>query len=926
MRCTTRLALALLSAGAAAGCSPAAPAAPPAPAPASWTPALDVSTRVTAEFTLTVDTRHAALATARREPQEGPAVVRGGGEAWRAVARAKALPVRPELRWVDVYFTSTSTLGVVDLELDVTATASVVDLTLDPLATAPLSAALRVGGVGPEGVAHVALGVPVAPRPVELSLRLRGRTTTRRVASSGPIQVTPQGDEVWLAVPDGDRVVVLDAAADRRLAEVVVPGRPTSVALGGAGDRVLVASADANTVTVIARESRQIVQVLTEADGLGRDLRHVVASSDGARAYASAYVGDSVAVLERGGDDRYRVVGVVPVGRRPTGLSLTAHGDTLLVAHHLPRGPIDDNEAWLSVIDTAALTVHHEAVLRDDSNLLESRCLAERFGARPEEVVFEGSFTQLSGVFLDPGGVRAWAPSLRFAPLPVWEVPPGLALPGVVRARFTPPFIAFFDARRPEAVAPELHPGVLDPPDVDLAYLRCARLAYANESPSKQDLPGEPDAQTTTGVATPAGATGLEETGLGRFIGFTRGGRRALHLSHVADELAVFDAATQHPVSRRHLLLSGNNPLGLAVSPDGRRAWVVYENSPFVSVLDLSAYADPTALPEPSWVPFELRRIPGLLANSTLTQTTLVRFVAGVPELPAIRELAQITVLDRDPLSPAARRGKILFSSSSPTKYPQLSLSPQTACASCHPDGGHDGSGWATMEGERRTVTLRGGVAGRGWLHQSATHVNAEEFVDTVVSERLGGTLDDEDTRALALHLARGIPHLQRPRVDPALAARGAATFAQRCAGCHAGPAATSGAPSEGDPWGGGEGREPGLYDLGTASSDMRLILPRLFTNLFPSPTKELFVALRGDRALGPDDVVQRTLGFRARPPRARGQLKAVSLAGAWDHVLYYHDARHTSLEAAVADMGQRLGAPLTEAEVAELSAYLKTL
>jgi cytochrome c peroxidase len=224
-------------------------------------------------------------------------------------------------------------------------------------------------------------------------------------------------------------------------------------------------------------------------------------------------------------------------------------------------------------------------------------------------------------------------------------------------------------------------------------------------------------------------------------------------------------------------------------------------------------------------------------------------------------------------------------------------------------------------------VSLRGGVGGRGWLHQSATHQNALEFVDLVTRERLGGAgLAPEDATALARYLAWGIPRLQSPAVVEDRARRGQELFAARCAGCHRGPALTSGNPDPDDPYGGGAASGPALFDVGTAADDMKLILPRTFSQLLRQPARDLYAAVRGDRALGQDDMVQQVLQFRRRPERPRGMFRAPGLVNVWDNVLFFHDGRYTSLEQVLQHLDRHLALGLGRDERRDLIEYLKTL
>jgi cytochrome c peroxidase len=277
-------------------------------------------------------------------------------------------------------------------------------------------------------------------------------------------------------------------------------------------------------------------------------------------------------------------------------------------------------------------------------------------------------------------------------------------------------------------------------------------------------------------------------------------------------------------------------------------------------------------------------------------------------------------------MDPVLRRGRILFDSSNTEKYPELSASTMTSCASCHPDGGTDGSAWSTMEGERRTMALWGGVRGRGWLHASGTHRDIREFAEIIVAERLGGDPSPADLDALATYVADGIPKLQSPVVDEALAARGQELFATHCERCHAGEAGTSGRPDPADRWSGGDEAGPLVFDVGTATSDAGVSFPQFFESLFGEREAEILALVRGDRDLGPGDPLEQLLDFRPRPERKAGQLKAPALTNVWHNALFFHDGRFDDLEDVVEYFDEHLSLGLSSEEKDALVEYLRTL
>ena len=861
------------------------------------------------------------------EPKFDTLKVEGASERMRVRTALKRLPARPGFFELDLFVENTSRVTLRDVSLAGNGAVPFADLSDDPFVAIGESRPVPLGSLGPEGLGRARLLVAAPTQPSSLEITLAAATTKRVATSSSTLAVAPDG-EVWATVPDADAVAVIDSATDSRVALVAVEGRPSSAAMTPDGQFVLVTSTAANRVSVIERSSRKVVQSLGEADGIGREPRHVVVAPDGGHAFVSAYVDDTITSLQRRRSG-FSVEKVTRVGRRPAGMAIGPDGQTLLVAHFLPRGPVVQNEGWVTALRTEPLEVAQEIGLEDPFNTDKAACLGKVFGVSASRVSTEAVPTQLAGVFLDPGGRTGWVPGTRVpGAIIVWERGPkseDLGLFGSAKtAELAAPFLFLLDARRSASVRPDPFLGVLDPPDVNLEYVTCAKLPHAIEMISRDLIPSAPGEQVNRGAAFPSGTTALTDLGIPRAVAFSRGGRRALVLSFMSDELAVIDAVTEHATTQRHFALGGSNPTGLVTTPDGRKAYVTYENSLFASVVDLSAYAD--TLPPPSFVPYVFRDVPDFSsAPGALTRKRVVRRITDVPERPPLRELTSIPLVDSDPLPPQLRRGKVLFSSANPEKLPTLTASRLGGCATCHPGGGNDGTLWGTMEGERRTLSLYGGVAGRGWLHASGTHQNIDEFVRTVSRERLGATLSEEDVAALATYVAKGVPALQRPQVNAQLAETGRGLFEKHCASCHEGALGTSGNPDPADPFGGGKPEGPRLYDVGTGTDDAHVLLGNYFESIFPAADAEVLRTLRGDRDLGPDDPLGRKLDFRPRPVRARGKVKAASLIDVWDNTLFMHAGNFATLADAVAYMNTFIGAPIASNDLPAVVEYLKS-
>ncbi len=805
------------------------------------------------------------------------------------------------------------------------------DHSRSPYAGRADDARVFIGGVGREGVGHVSIAVPDSGEEVTFDVHFSAHATRYQAVSSQPIAVTPDGGEVWAVGHDANVVAVIDTSIDsaqgQPVAQIPASGRPVAVALTPDGTLALAVSADSNEVRVIERASRKVVQTLGEADGIGREPRHIVISPDGARAYVSSYVGDSITALARYSNNHYRVVGRAAVGRRPVGMSLTADGGHLIVSHFLPRHTVTNNEGWVSVVATKDMSLVREVGIADDANDANGNvCIGQRLGVPKDQVTgMSGDSvpTQLAGAFLLPNGSEAWVPGMRLLGVPIWEG--DLRKGGFGPNPIATSSITFvLDTRRPDDTIEMPLPAVADLDHTSEEFLRCFKPRVEFKASSRVKLPN--GQQISPVVAIPSGYIGLTETAPVSSIGFTRGGRRALMLSRYADEVMVYDAMTRHPTSQRYFVLQGSTPNGIAITPDGKKGYVAYENELFVSVLDLSAYAG-TELPGPTHVPYTYGA--KRMMSNALNDRVLIRFLENIPDRPPIREIGQILLAD-DPLDPLMRHGKRLFYSANPERFPQQSASRKAGCAICHPDGGHDGAMWGTMEGERRTMSLRGGVAGRGWLHQSATHHDARSFSELVVIERLQGKgATDRDIDALAKYIAHGIPRLQPPKTDPALVARGKDVFAEHCASCHAGPHYTSGNADPASPWGGGHPSGPELYDVGSATDWAGVVLGEGLLFILPpqlSAVGDRLRMARGDRDLGPGDPLQAEFGFRQRIARERGQLKAPPLVNVWDYVLFFHDGRTSDLGEAVTDISERVGVDLSTEDHKAVVEYLKTL
>ena len=845
-------------------------------------------------------------------------------------ALSKHLVQRPKERLVTLFIKNTSSqFNLKDVVLKLSSSNQLGDYTETPInPTYAKDLEIKVGHIVAQAQAPINISVP-SEGESSVQIEVTGVYTNRRAVNSSKIAVSPDGKEVWAFFADAKMVSVVNAETNTRSAQIQLDGSPVALAMSPDGLWVAVTTHDTNKLFLIDAMSREIRYEFDESDGIGREPDHLLWSPDGGQIWISSHVSDQISSIQRLVDG-FEFRGQVKVGRQPEGMSMHPSGDRLYVAHFLPRGAVNDNEAWVSIIDTENLTRLDEIVLRDDSNLLESECLSELFGVSASRLTLEGVPSLLRGVYLDPSAQSGWVPGTRIAGANiVWEKGENaLDLSDFIQLKdgqLSASFFFLLDTRISSEAKRQRMTEVLDPPDVDIDYFECIHNAKELEFITRDLITASNgEQQVNRGAIAPTGFTGLDETGIVNDVAFMPDGSGVLLLSETSDELVLLDARTLHSRSQRYFTLSGNNPVGIAISPNGERAYVSYRNSLSLSVIDISSALGAN----PSYIPYEYKDVDEFpsAGGTALTRKRIVRHIKDLPERPLFTELAQVPLVDEDPMDAELRMGAILFSSANPDKYPTGNNSRMGSCEHCHPKGGSDGSLWATMEGERRTMPLFGGTANRGWLHISATHDNAYEFAEIVAPERLAAQLDEEETKALAKYLAFGIPKHQTPVVDQALAERGKELFSANCTSCHQGEKLTSGNPDPDHPYGGGMASGPMVFNVGTATDSAQAILPQFFQSLLPPVESQLLAELRGDRDLGEGDYVQDTLDFRARPNRARGMFKAPALVNLWESNLYFHDGSMRSLKEVVGYFNDFLSLGLSDEDQKALVEYLKTL
>jgi mono/diheme cytochrome c family protein len=244
-----------------------------------------------------------------------------------------------------------------------------------------------------------------------------------------------------------------------------------------------------------------------------------------------------------------------------------------------------------------------------------------------------------------------------------------------------------------------------------------------------------------------------------------------------------------------------NFPRAVAVTPDGRRAFLVLAGSDAVMGIDLSSSEKPKLLgfwptgKHPRGIVLDREGIRAYVMNYLSRDVSVLEVADTVRR----RELARIPVVG-ETLDAEMIRGKILFNNASD---PRLSHLGWISCASCHPDGGADNTTWITPEGHRQTMPLWD-LGGTAPFHISTTRDELQDFehdieelmrgiglapgaAKSLLGEPNAGTSADLD--ALARFVLEGIRVPRAFKADQTAIERGREVFQRAgCAACHGGP------------------------------------------------------------------------------------------------------------------------------------------
>ncbi len=256
--------------------------------------------------------------------------------------------------------------------------------------------------------------------------------------------------------------------------------------------------------------------------------------------------------------------------------------------------------------------------------------------------------------------------------------------------------------------------------------------------------------------------------------------------------------------------------IAVAPSPNGNYLAIAHPGTGMVQLLDAFTLDAVGSLHDAGAGIVGLRWAGSTLYVHAWLDRVVRAYTLGEPgTLPALAWEAPL--VEAEPLAAEVLAGKKLFHASGDLR---IAKDGYIACASCHPDGDHDGLTWdftSRGEGLRNTVSLLGrGGTGMGFLHWSANFDEVQDF-ENDIRNAFGGTglLSDADWaetsdtlgpakagRSADLDaLAAYVTSLDTSPVSPWEADAtdaGAARFdAATCATCHPAPLYTDSALGE---------------------------------------------------------------------------------------------------------------------------------
>lgn len=186
------------------------------------------------------------------------------------------------------------------------------------------------------------------------------------------IAVSPDGATVYVAEATTAQVAVLNGKDGSLLRVCTLPENPTGLAISKSGAELYVTGGVQNGIVYVLESASGKIKNKVK---VGHSPLAPVLSPDGRKIYVCNRFNNNISVVDL---EAAKEIATMAVLREPVAAALTADGQFLFVANHLPFGAIKDDNvaATISVLDTKTGTSCAEIHLPNGSTSLRGLCLS----------------------------------------------------------------------------------------------------------------------------------------------------------------------------------------------------------------------------------------------------------------------------------------------------------------------------------------------------------------------------------------------------------------------------------------------------------------------------------------------------------------------------------------------------------------------
>lgn len=542
--------------------------------------------------------------------------------------------------------------------------------------------------------------------------------------ASGSLALSTDDSLLYAVDSDNDMVAIVDVRTEEKVAEVKVGSAPERIAVGS-DDTLYVSNRGSRSVSVIRKDQwteAARISVGVEPIGLAISPDNKTLYVVNSTSLESSEFGTLSAIDTRSN----QIIWDLPVGEEPRGITLLPDNTALITLYK--KGEVVRVDLGKPAIIQNATGVYEQANRSKD-------------GA-PNGGVFTTSTFQtrsMPDIVAMPDGRRAFAPT-------IWSREDAIA---------TPPTISggYYSNGGPCNVGAIATAGVVTfDTDDDSVEPRVDDLTACSFSTNSSTSDFPPSTLGAAGGQVMQGpvAAAVDPTGDFLFV-----------VNRETNNVAILPTGTRTGdgssfattgSSVRSLVSVGAAPNGIALTRDGKRAYVYSQFDHSISRLEASADGD------------------------------------------SVVESGNRIIVAQDTLPVDVAAGRRLFFSAVDSRMTNVSTG--VSCNSCHPDAREDGHTWNFPDGPRQTPSLAGrALSLTGPYHWSGEFPTLRDFLDHTVRERMGGSGVTEGMTAQLAAFVDAIatpdnPH--RREVPTEAQVRGRHVFETAdCGSCHGGEAFT---------------------------------------------------------------------------------------------------------------------------------------